>query len=119
MQLLGSAIVEFDGEVVRSKQGEATLTLGGKVGNTVMGPNKVSGHYFTNEPGRLEVTLSLGKGESATKYQGRSGTAVFRTDTGQVYTVTSAVVVETPSLKASSGGDINLVLEGNAAREKV
>jgi hypothetical protein len=118
-KLLGAADVEFDGAVLRSEQGGATLTLGGQIGNTVMGPKGVNGHYFATEASRCEATVSLAQGDSVANYLGKEGTIVFRADTGQRYIITNAVIVENPSVKSNAGGNVNLVFEGDPAKEQL
>lgn len=118
-RLIGSAQIEFDGAVLRVEQGNATISLGGDIGQTHMGQGRVNGHSFSTEAGRLEITISVAKGESVKQYQGKEGTAVFRADTGQRYIITNGVLVENPSVKTNAGGNVNLVFEGDPAEEQV
>jgi len=118
-KLLGAADIEFDGGVLRSEQGSATITLGGEIGNTVMGPKGVNGHYMETQAGRCEATVSLAEGDSVANYLGKEGTIVFRADTGQRYIITHAVIVENPSIKSNAGGNVNLVFEGDPAKEQL
>lgn len=119
MQLLGEADIEFDGMVLRAEEGNATITVGGKVAQSHMGQGHLNGHSFSTKPGKLEVTISLGKGESVSKYAGKSGTVVFRGDTGQRYIITNAVLVSDTSVKTKAGGSVNLEFEGDPAEEQL
>lgn len=118
-KLLGAADIEFDGGVLRAEQGNATVTLGGEVASTVMGQKGVNGHHIAVEAARLEASVSIAEGDSVANYRGKSGTAVFRADTGQRYIITNAVIVETISVKTGSGGNANLVFEGDPAEEQL
>lgn len=119
MQLLGEADIEINGKVLRVEQGNATLDVGGKVGEVQMGSKRVNGYSYKTESSKLDITISLAKGEGVKLYQGVEASAVFRADTGQVWTVPSTVLTSNPGVKSGSGGSVQLTFEGEPAKEKL
>lgn len=115
-QRLGKARIKVGGGLVDSLPG-ATLDLGGNTRNPVIGSNKVLGYAETPKEARLECQVSMGKGTSMQAFDTTDTTITFEADTGQVYSLANAWLVEPPKLTASEGGPISLVYAAERAEE--
>jgi Phage tail tube protein. len=118
MQYLGRVKVTVNGEVLDTRPG-ATLDLGGVQRADVVN-DQAMGYSESLKPSRIEVEVSLRKGQSIEALRHlRDTTCVFECDTGQRYIVKDAYTVDTITLTGGEGGRVKLVLSGQPAQEVV
>lgn len=115
-QVLGRARIKVDGQLLQSHPG-ATLDLGGVTRTSVVG-NEVYGYSEAAKQSRLECEISL-NGQTRLGDLARITDAVitFECDTGQVYVIAGAWIVDPPTVTDGSDGRVPLVFEGPAAEE--
>lgn len=115
-QLLGRAFIRSDGNTLRSNSG-AKIDLGGIVRSPVVG-NQVHGFSESIKEAMVECELSLAKGDSLEAYRHIAGAIItFECDTGQIYVVRDAWVVDPPVITEGEGGKIPLKFAGQPAEE--
>lgn len=115
-QLLGRAFIKVDGDLLRSNTG-AKIDLGGPVRSAVVG-NAVHGYAEAVKESTVECEISLAAGDSlATVRNITNATITFECDTGQVFIVRGAWVVDPPVVTEGEGGKVPLVFKGQPAEE--
>lgn len=117
-QRLGKVRLKVAGALVDSMPG-ATLDLGGNTRNPVIGGNKVLGYAETPKEARVEFQVSVARGTSLQAFDTTDATITFESDTGQVWSLANAWLVEPPKLTASEGGPVQLVYAAERAEEIV
>lgn len=116
MQLLGRAFIKVDGALLRSNAG-AKIDLGGFVREPVIG-NQVHGYAEKVKEASVECEVSLAVGDSLeTTRNITDATITFECDTGQVYVVKHAFLMEPPIITEGEGGKIALKFAGEPAEE--
>lgn len=114
-QLVGTFWIRVNGKLLRSKEG-ASIDLGGSEKETVSGA-KVHGYYNKPpKPGRVEGVVVVAKGDSPEDLANIDDAEVtVELDTGQSYIITEAAFMGTVKITANSGGDVEVVYEGQPA----
>ena len=111
------AYIKVDGSLLATMPG-AKLDLGGRERSSVVGDNQVHGFAEKLKPAALECEISLGQGMSLAQLQKITGaTVTYEADTGQIYVMRDAFVVDTLSVTAGEGGKVGLKFEGQPAEE--
>lgn len=115
-QVLGRASIKVDGQLLQSHPG-AMLDIGGVTRTSVVG-NEVHGYSEAAKQSRLECEISY-TGETSLAELARISDAVitFETDTGQIYVIGGAWIVDPPTVTDGSDGRVPLVFEGPPAEE--
>ncbi|RMG58795.1 MAG: phage tail protein [Gammaproteobacteria bacterium] len=116
-QLLGTAYIKVDGDLLRSNPG-AKIDLGGQVREPVVGAGTVHGYAEKTKEATVECEISLAKGDSLETIRSiTNATITFECDTGQVYIVRHAFLTDPPVLSEGEGGKIPLKFAGMPAEE--
>lgn len=114
---LGRATIKYDGNVLATMPG-AKIDIGGFERTTVVGANQVDGFFETPKQSKVECEIMVGRETKLDELRDiENATVSFECDTGQVYVVSGAWVVNTPELTASEGGRVPLTFEGPPAEE--
>lgn len=116
-QLLGTAYIKTDGDLLRSNPG-AKIDLGGPVRDAVVGAGTVHGYTEKTKEATVECEISLAKGDSLAAIRNiTNATVTFECDTGQVFIVRHAFLTEPPVVSEGEGGKIPLKFAGMPAEE--
>lgn len=117
MQRLGKAYIKVDGGLLESLPG-AKIDIGGVTRNTVVGSNAVHGYAEQLKPAEVDCEISVGPDTSlAAMSAWNDVTVTFECDTGQVYVVRNAWLVDTLVLTEGEGGKVPLKFNGPPAEE--
>ena len=116
MKSLGIVKIKIGGALLNSKPG-ATLDPGGPVRSAV--ESDQPGFFSeTRRPARIECDLVVDSAFSAdTLRRADDFTATFEADTGQVWVINQAYVVEPPVITGGNNGGAKLSIEGPPAQE--
>ena len=116
MQHIGKATIKVGGRTLKSLPG-AKLRLGGVTRTPVIGDNGVFGYSEAHVEPMLECSIALGKGESAKGLDFADETVTFEADTGQVWSLGNAFVVDSIEVNAKDGGSIPLKIAAKTCEE--
>ncbi|HBD18682.1 MAG TPA: hypothetical protein DC063_00275 [Arenimonas sp.] len=113
---IGIVKIKLDGSLLHSKPG-ASIDPGGPVRQAV--ESDQPGFFSeTRRTSRIECDLVVDAAFSADALRRADDvTATFETDTGQVWVVNHAWVVEPPVITGGTNGGARLILEGPPAQE--
>lgn len=102
-QITGMATVKVDGSELLSEVG-ATLNVGGRSREAVLGPRGVQGYRESPEAPELTVTIRhTNDTDMLSLARITDATALFETDTGDTYLLRRAFITEPPEVDASTG----------------
>jgi len=113
---IGIVKVKMDGNLLHSKPG-ASLDPGGPVRTSIESDQP---GYFSEsrKVSRIECDLVVDKDFSLDALRRADDvTAIFECDTGQVYVVNHAYVVDPPPITGGNNGGSKIVIEGPPAQE--
>ncbi len=114
---LGKAFIKSDGGLLETMPG-AKIDIGGVIRNPVVGSNTVHGYAEQVKEAMVECEISFGPDTSLAKLAATvDATITFECDTGQVYIVRNAWLVEPPVLTEGEGGKVPLKFAGPPAEE--
>lgn len=117
MQKLGIAYIKADGELLESMP-DAKINIGGVTREPVNGGNAVLGYSEKVVHAEVECEIAVSPSTSLVTIAGwKDITVTFECDTGQVYIVRNAWLVEPPAATASEGGKVPLKFAGPPADE--
>lgn len=117
MQRLGKAFVKSNGSLFESLPG-AKIDIGGVTRNPVVGSNSVHGYAEQVKEATVECEISFGPDTRLVEIAAMSDVTInFECDTGQVYVVRNAWLVEPPVLTEGEGGKVPLKFAGPPADE--
>lgn len=115
-QRLGKAYIKADGNLLETMPG-AKIDIGGVTRNPVVGTNTV-GYAEQTKEAMVECEISVGPDTSLIKLAAiRDATINFECDTGQVYIIRNAFLVEPPVMTEGEGGKVPLKFAGPPAEE--
>lgn len=118
MQRLGKAYIKVDGNLLETMPG-ASIDIGGVTRNPVVGSNSVHGYAEQVKPSEVDCEISFGPADSLASIAGWNDvTIIFECDTGQVYGVRNAWLVDPPKLTEGEGGKVPLKFNGPPAQEQ-
>lgn len=117
MQRLGKAFIKADGSLLESMP-DAKIDIGGVERPTINGANAVLGYAEKVKEATVECEIAVGPDTSLATIAGWNNvTVTFECDTGQVYIVRNAWLVEPPVATAGEGGKVPLKFAGPPAEE--
>lgn len=117
MQRLGKAFIKADSSLFETLPG-AKIDIGGVTRNPVVGANSVHGYAEQVKEATVECEISLGPDTRLAEIAAMSDVTIkFECDTGQVYVVRNAWLVEPPVLTEGEGGKVPLKFAGPPADE--
>jgi len=115
VQKLGKAYIKMDGALLESLPG-AKLDLGGTVREPVIGNNQVLGYSEKVKEATLECEIVVGTLTKLEDFRlATNATITFESDTGQVWAIRNAWLVEPPVITDGEGGKVPLKFAGPPA----
>jgi hypothetical protein len=115
-QVTGKAYIRVDGALLRSKD-DAKLNIGGQTRSAVVG-NDVHGYTEETTPPELECSIShMADTRLETLRNITDATITFESDTGPVYVLRHAWLVDPPALTAK-GGEVALKFQAITCEEQ-
>ena len=112
---LGKAYIKMDGALLETLPG-AKLDLGGVTREPVIGNNKVLGYAEKPKESMLECEIAVGRATDLEQFrQATDVTVTFEADTGQVWSIRNAWLVDPPQVSDSEGGKVPLKFAGPPA----
>ncbi len=109
MQTIGKFTVKVGGMVLDTMPG-AKLNLGGNAREPTVGANGLLGFSEKYEPGMLDCTVALKKGQSLKALDFSDKTVTVIADSGQAWSGANAFLTKTLEATAENGGNIPLVI---------
>jgi len=117
MQRLGKAYIKVDGDLLETMPG-AKIDIGGVVRNPVVGSHGLLGYAEQAKEATVECEISIGPNTSLAKLAAiKDTTVMFECDTGQVFVIRNAFLVEPPVVTEGEGGKVPLKFAGPEAVE--
>jgi hypothetical protein len=116
MKFFGKATIKVDGDTLETEQG-ATLDPGGVVRNPKVGDH-VFGYTEVPKEAMIEGSVFMSESTSLEKFrQITDATVTFICDTGQVYILKHAWLVEPPVVTGGDTGTVRLKFAAQPAEE--
>lgn len=116
-QVLGRAIIKWDGKVLTSEKG-AKLNTGGVSRTGVAGDAGVYGYAEETKIPELNCTVSVTKETSLLDFNKITGaTITFEADTGQTWILKDAWLQDPTEVTSGEGGKVPLKFQGMSCEE--
>ncbi len=113
---LGQAYIHITGVGMLPSMPGASLDIGGIERTPVMGARgRLEGFSEASKPAHLKCRLSVGVGDSLGDIKNQTVTS--ECDTGQVYVVRGATLINTLKLETTGPGNVDVELMGHPAEE--
>lgn len=120
MDLLGSAVVKVDGQVLRSVDGSARLDPGGFTGTTRMGGGLVHGRSLVPKPSRVTVDLVIGADFDHAALQAIDAATIEFSDAysaGLGWVIAEAWFTEMGEIEEGAESKVSVTFEGREAQK--
>lgn len=115
----GRAYVHVTGVGYLASMPGASCDLSGVEKTPVMGiAGRLEGFSEASKPSHLKCRVSLGVGDDLGALKAiKNATATFECDTGQVFVIRGATLINTLVLEASGAGNVDIELMGSPAEQ--
>lgn len=113
---IGIVKIKIDGKLINSKPG-ASINVGGP-SRAAVEADQPGFFSESTKPSKIECDLIVDKDFSADELRRLEDfTATFEADTGQIYVINHAYVVDPPDVAGGTNGGSKIIIEGPPAQE--